>query len=46
MRSDMHGWPHVCIMRLVYFPLSKTLITITFMYENLVCNNLNFWTFV
>jgi hypothetical protein len=25
MRSDMHGWPPVCIMRLVYFPLSKTL---------------------
>jgi hypothetical protein len=25
MRSNMHGWPPVCIMRLVYFPLSKTL---------------------
>jgi hypothetical protein len=25
MRSDMHGWPPVCFMRLVYFPLFKTL---------------------
>jgi hypothetical protein len=23
MRSDMHGWPPVCIMRVVYFPLFK-----------------------
>jgi hypothetical protein len=25
MRSDVHGWPPVRIMRLVYFSLSKTL---------------------
>jgi hypothetical protein len=25
MMSDMHGWPPLCIIRLVYFPLSKTL---------------------
>jgi hypothetical protein len=23
MRSDMHGWPPVCIMRVVYFPPFK-----------------------
>jgi hypothetical protein len=40
MRSDMHGWPPVCIMRLVYFPLSKTLNHVYFYgLKNLVCNN-------
>jgi hypothetical protein len=46
MISDMHGWPPVCIMRLVHFPLSKTLNHAYFyVLKNLVCNIKYLWTF-
>jgi hypothetical protein len=39
MRSDMHGWPPMCIMRVVYFSLFNSEPCLLLCMKNLVCNN-------